>query len=134
MNILIETLIINFHIFIMYGYLILTHNSLPFTHQIAVDYHSTIIEMETRSQKEKKNYVCFVYCLKCGVFFRLKLAYRTGIPYRKIHKAKALKEIIYGIAGDSYMDDGTFVKSMKIYDSSREFPNFYPALKTTFAE
>lgn len=106
----------------MYGYLLITENSLPMLHLIAADYHASIHEMLSLNEKKKKNYSCSVICLNCSWYFRYRLAQKTGIPFKKIQNVKQLehkkfvKSLECIVDCDSFMDD-TFLGKIKIYDN-----------------
>ena len=119
----------------MYGYLLVTKNSLPMIEVIAADYHSSTVEMIKLNKLQKKNYTCAVICLDCNFFFRYELSKRTGIPLKKITSVKQVKDAGCIIDADSFMDD-TFLGSVKIYDSENNVPikDFNSCLTVEYAE
>ena len=119
----------------MYGYLLVTQNSLPMTALIAADYHSSVVEMMKFNKSQKKNYSCSVICLNCNFIFRCRLSMRTGIPLKKISSVNQVKDVGCIIDVDSFMDD-TFLGSIKIYDSENNVQqkDFNSCLTIKYAE
>lgn len=119
----------------MYGYLLVTKNSLPMIKLIAADYHSSVVEMMKINKSQKTNYSCSVICLNCNFFFRYKLSKRTGIPLKKILSVKQVKTVGCIVAADSIVDD-TFLGSIKIYDSENNVQqkDFNSCLTIEYAE
>ena len=119
----------------MYGYLLVTKNSLPMFQAIAADYHSSVVEMMKFNKLQKKNYSCSVICLDCNFFVRYKLSKRTGIPLKKISSVKQVKDVGCIIDADSFMDN-TFLGTIKIYDSENNVPreDFNSCLAIEYAE
>lgn len=112
----------------VFGYLLITKNSMNKLDAIVKDYWNSITAMERENAANKKNYSCCIVCVTCSWWFRRKLAKKIGIPMKKIYNAKFLQspkgrydgfDII--IATDSMVDD-TFYGRTKVYDNENNIP------------
>jgi len=115
----------------MYGYLLVTKSSLPSVAYIAADYHSSVVKMLEQNNSKKTNYSCCVICLNCSLWFRLKLSYKTGIPFGKIHNVENVECVNDIISADSLVDD-TFCGKVKIYNPNIDKNNLNSCLEIEY--
>lgn len=112
----------------VFGYLVVTSNSLNKSETIAADYWFSTAAMKKENTNNKTNYSCYIVCINCSWWFRKKLAKLTGIPIKKFHNVKHLRapqnhydgfDII--VTADSMVDD-TFYGNTKVYDCETNIP------------
>ena len=109
-----------------YGYLLVTKNSFKKIEVIARDYWISTTIMRDVNRQYHTHYSCFVVCYRCSLWKRLKLSWKTGIPWRKISHVKHLKHaekwnFISLVATDSMVDD-TFLGKIKVFDTIDNVP------------
>lgn len=113
----------------VFGYLLVTENSLKKIDVIARDYWFSTVEMNKENLAADTNYHCIVVCMNYSWWARRKLSKRTGISMQWITSVKKLKrsnDQDYSgfdtvIATDSHVDD-TFWGRIKVFDSEANIP------------
>ncbi len=112
----------------VFGYLLITPNSLNNIDAVKRDYWNSVRAMKDENALRKTNYSCYVGCINCSWWFRRKIAKKIGIPMKKVNNVKYLQspKNKYGgfdivVAADSMVDD-TFFGKMKVYDSECNIP------------
>ncbi len=112
----------------VYGYLLLTENSLGKAEAVRRDYLHSMAVMAEENKAKCKNYVCCIVCVGCSWWYRRKIAKKIGVPMKRIAGVKYLEapsdcyngfNII--VAADS-MVDMTFFGRTKVYDSQSNVP------------
>lgn len=112
----------------VFGYLLVTQNSINKVDAIKKDYWNSTHVMNAENAADNKNYSCCVVCVNCSWWFRRKLAKKIGIPIKEIRNVKYLqspKNNYDGfnnvVAVDSMVDD-TFFRRTKVYDCAHNTP------------
>lgn len=105
----------------VFGYLVITPNSLNKSETIAADYWFSTATMKKENTNNKTNYSCYIVCINCSWWFRKKLAKRTGIPIKKLYNVKYLSGFDIIVTADSMVDD-TFYGKTKVYDCETNIP------------
>lgn len=107
--------------FDVFGYLLITRESMKNCNEIAQDYQNTTEKFKKMNSMNKTKYSCRIISFKLSWLQRIKLSRRTGIPLIKITNVRRICK--FGIIiSENSMNDKSFFGRIKVYDSQKNIP------------
>ena len=107
----------------LFGYLIVTKQSMKDINLIAQDYKQTTKLFNEINDLNKSRYSCKIVCFGLSWIERLWLSYKTGIPLLKITGISRICIFGFLIVNDSKRENRYFGR-IKVYDSQKSLPLF----------
>lgn len=110
----------------VFGYLLVTSNSLENYDAVARDYWSSMVEMNRENRIGKTNYACQVVCLDLSWRQRKKLSWCTGIPMKNIINVGSIEDNNLYLGFNTIINleakDEDFFGRTKVFDTEKNIP------------